>query len=115
MIFRIYYNYFEYLIIFFDLYNTFITFQCYINDILYDFLDEFYMTYLDNIFIYIDKTHENHVKHIYQILQYLLDYDLYIKLEKYEFHVQETQFLDFIIIFSNDIIMNLEYIFIIID
>ena len=73
---------------FFDLYNTFIIFQCYINDILYDFLDKFYMIYLNNIFIYINEIHENHVKYIYQILQYkFLNYNLYIKLKKYEFHI----------------------------
>ena len=75
---------------FFDLYNTFTTFQYYINDILHDFLDEFYMTYLNDVFIYIDETHENHVKYIYQIFQHFLDYDLYIKSKKYEFHIQET-------------------------
>ena len=99
---------------FFDLYNAFAIFQYYINDALRDFLDEFYMTYLNDILIYIDETHEDHVKHIHQILQHFLDHDLYIKLKKYEFHVQETRFLDFIIS-SNDIIMNFEYIFIIID
>ena len=114
MIFYIHYNHFKYLIMLFDLYNTFTTFQYYINDILYDFLDKFYVIYLNDIFIYIDKTHEDYVKHIHQILQYFFDHDLYIKLEKYEFYIQETQFLDFII-FLNDIIMNFEYIFIIIN
>src|SRR5436190_8838452 len=99
---------------FFDLCNTSAIFQCYINDALRDFLNEFYVTYLNNILIYIDKTHEDHVKYVHQILQHLLDHDLYIKLEKYEFHVQETRFLDFII-FSNDIIMNSKYISIIVD
>ena len=72
------------------------------------------MIYLNDVFIYIDEIHEDHVKHVYQILQCFLDHDLYIKLEKYEFHIQETRFLDFII-FSNNIIMNSEYIFIIIN
>ena len=114
MIFYIYYNYFEYLIIFFDLYNISIIFQYYINNILYNFLNEFYIIYLNDIFIYINKIHENYIKYIYQILQYFLDYNLYIKFEKYKFHIQEIQFLDFIIS-SNNIIMNSEYIFIIIN
>ena len=113
-IFRIHYNHFEYLIIFFDLYNILAIFQYYINDILYDFLNEFYVIYLNDIFIYINEIHEDHVKHVHQILQHFLDYDLYIKLKKYKFHIQETRFLNFIIS-SNDIIMNLEYIFIIIN
>ena len=61
MIFHIYYNHFKYLIMFFDLYNTFTIFQYYINNILYDFLDEFYMIYLNDILIYINDTHEKHV------------------------------------------------------
>ena len=72
------------------------------------------MTYLNDVLIYIDETHEDHVKHVHQVLQYLFNHDLYIKLEKYEFHVQETRFLDFIIS-SSDIIMNSECIFIIVD
>ena len=102
------------MIIFFDLYNISIIFQYYINDALYDFLNEFYIIYLNNVLIYINEIHENHVKYIYQILQYFLDHDLYIKLKKYEFHIQETQFLNFIIS-SNNITMNSEYISIIID
>ena len=80
----------------FDLYNIPTLFQFYINDALHDFLDEFYIIYLDNVFIYTNDTHEEHVQYIHQVFQYLLDYDLYIKLEKYEFHVRETRFLDFI-------------------
>ena len=45
------------------------------------------MTYLNNILIYTDEIHEDHVKYIYQILQYLFNYDLYIKLKKYEFYI----------------------------
>src|SRR5947207_15297023 len=114
MIFHIHYNHFKYLIMFFDLYNALAIFQCYINDILRDFLDKFCMTYLNNVLIYTNETHKDHVKHVCQILQHFLDHDLYIKLEKYEFHVQETRFLDFVIS-SSDIIMNSEYIFIIVD
>ena len=66
------------------------------------------MIYLNDVFIYIDKIHENHVKYVYQILQHLLNHDLYIKLKKYEFHIQETQFLNFVIS-SSDIIMNSEF------
>ena len=99
---------------FFDLYNVLTTFQCYINDALHDFLDEFCMTYLNNVLIYINETHEDHVKHVHQILQHLLDHDLYIKLEKYEFYIQEIKFLDFIISFNN-ITINSNYIIIIIN
>src|SRR5947207_6225798 len=98
----------------FDLCNTLATFQFYINDALRDFLDEFYVVYLDDILIYTNNTHEGHVQHVHQILQYFLDHDLYIKLEKCEFHVRETRFLSFIIS-SDDIVMDSERITFIVD
>src|SRR5208282_4241358 len=67
IIFHIKYDYFEYLIILFDLCNIFAIFQFYINNILYKFLDEFCIIYLDNIFIYIDNLFEDYINHIYQI------------------------------------------------
>ena len=98
----------------FDLCNTSVIFQVYINDVLRDFLDDFYMIYLDDVFIYIDDTHEKHVQYVHQVLQCLLDHDLYAKLEKCEFHIRETRFLGFIVS-SDDIAMDSEHIFIIID
>jgi len=44
----------------FDLMNTPVSFQVYINDILYKFLDQFCVTYLNDILIYSD-TYEEHV------------------------------------------------------
>jgi hypothetical protein len=67
-IFRIRYNHFEYLIIFFILCNTSIIFQFYINDILYKFLDEFCVVYLNDILIYIDNIHEEYIQYVHQIL-----------------------------------------------
>ena len=99
---------------FFDFCNASVIFQFYINDILCEFLDEFCVIYLNNILIYIDDIYEKYIQHIYQILQYLLDHDFYIKFEKCKFHVRETKFLNFIISPDN-IAMNPEYIASIID
>ena len=91
------YGHFEYLVMPFGLCNTPATFQSYINDALHDFLDKFCVAYLDDVLIYTDGTHEEHVQHVRQVLQRLLDHGLYAKLEKCEFYVQETRFLGFII------------------
>jgi hypothetical protein len=72
------------------------------------------MIYLNDILIYIDDIYKEYIQYIHQILQYLFNHNLYMKFEKYEFHIQETQFLDFII-FSNNIIMNSNHIIIIIN
>ena len=52
MVFRTYYGLFEYLIIPFNLIGAPAIFQRYINWVLCNYLDEFYMAYVDNILIY---------------------------------------------------------------
>ena len=83
--FRIRYDHFEYLIMPFDLCNAPAIFQSYINDVLREFLDEFCVVYLDDVLIYTDDTHEEHVQHVRQILQRLLDHDLYANLRSANF------------------------------
>ena len=112
--FRTRYGHFEYLIMPFDLCNAPATFQSYINDVLHEFLDEFCVAYLDDVLIYTDDSLEDHINHVRQVLQRLLDNGLYVKLEKCEFHVQETKFLGFIIS-PNDIAMDPDRIAIIVD
>ena len=52
MDFQIHYSYFEYQIMFFNLFKTLASFKGYINKILPKKLDFFVIIYLDNIFIY---------------------------------------------------------------
>ena len=60
------YDFYKHMIILFDLYNVFVTFQIFINDVLREYLNVFYTTYFDDIFIYnnIKKEHVFHVKKI---------------------------------------------------
>ena len=53
--FRIRFELFEYLIMFFYLCNKFAFFQNYIKNIFYKYLDDFCIAYLDNILIYNDN------------------------------------------------------------
>ena len=98
----------------FDFCNASATFQFYINDVLREFLDEFCIIYLDDVLIYTNDSLENHINHVCQVFQCLLDNDLYIKLEKCEFHIQEIKFLDFIISLD-DLAINSNRIVIIVD
>ena len=50
--FRIRYNYFEYLIISFNLVNVSIIFQIYINKVLINLINITYIVYLNDILIY---------------------------------------------------------------
>ncbi len=59
-------------------------------------MNQFIIVYLNNILVYL-KMKKEHVQHVRKILQTLKKVDLRIKSEKSEFHVQNVQFLKFII------------------
>ena len=80
----------------FDLTNRPATYQQYINNILFNYLDDFCTAYLDNILIYLDNE-LNHDAHVHKVLQRLQDADLQADIKKCEFSVKRTKYLDFII------------------
>jgi hypothetical protein len=82
--FRTRYGYYEYIIMFFDLTNTPAIFQAYINETLKDYLDIFYMAYLDNICIY-NRSIEKYKKYVRLIFEHLRQYKFYVKFSKYKF------------------------------
>ncbi len=101
-------EHYEYLIMSFDLINASVTFQTFVNNILWCYLNQFVIVYLNNILVYL-KTKKEHVQHVRKVLQTLKKVDLHIKSEKSEFHVQSVQFLKFIIM-SQSLWMNLKKI-----
>ena len=50
-VFHTHYDLYEYLVMLFELFNVSVSFQNYINDILWDYLDAFCTTYINNILI----------------------------------------------------------------
>ncbi len=88
----------------FELTNDLISFQQYMNDVLWDFLNDFCQAYLDDILIY-SKTQKKHRQHVKMILNRLWDADLQIDIWKCEFNVEETIFLE-IIVLKQDLCMN---------
>jgi hypothetical protein len=66
------------------------------NDVLYDFLDNFVVVYLDDIVIY-SRGIEDHVTHLSKVLSRLREYELYVKREKCEFAKAEIMFLGHLI------------------
>jgi len=91
-------------ILFFELTNNSILFQQYMNDVLWDFLNDFCQAYLNDILIY-SKTQKKHRQHVKMILDCLQDADLQIDIWKCEFNVEETVFLE-IIVSEQDLCMN---------
>ncbi|KAI3370277.1 hypothetical protein L3Q82_025062 [Scortum barcoo] len=67
-----------------------------INDVLRDMLNHFIFVYLDDILIF-SRSLPEHTQHVRQVLQRLLENQLFVKAEKCEFHVSKVSFLGFII------------------
>jgi hypothetical protein len=66
------------------------------NDVLYDFLDNFVVVYLDDIVIY-RKGMWDHVIHLLKVLNRLREHELFLKREKYKFVKSEIMFLGHLI------------------
>ena len=71
----------------FKLINALAIFQKLINYVLYDHLNKFIITYLDNILIFF-KTKKEHEKHVKKVLKKFQKKNLYLKLKKCEFYKQ---------------------------
>ena len=80
----------------FGLTNGPATYQRYMNDVLFDYLDDFCTAYLDDILIYSDNE-LNHDAHVHKVLQRLQDAGLQADIKKCEFSVKRTKYLGFII------------------
>ncbi len=80
----------------FELKNTLVTFQRLINDMLREYLDDFAITYLDDILIYSDDL-ETHHSYVHKVLKKLNKRTLYVKKTKSKFEAKEIKFLNYII------------------
>ena len=60
------------------------------NNVLFDYLDDFVVVFLDDIVIY-SQTFEEHVSHLNLVLSQFRKYTLYVKMEKCEFAQQEIK------------------------
>ena len=113
IVFIICYKFFEYVVMLFNLYNIFGTFQIFINKTFQEYFDDFCMIYLNNILIY-NNSKAKHIKHVNKMLFKLKKTDLYLNIDKCEFHVIMIKYLSFIIIIE-DIQMNFDKIKVILN
>jgi hypothetical protein len=72
------------------------TFQRYINETLFEYLNVFCTAYLDDVLIY-SQNLEEHQEHVKLVLQRLMDAGLEVDIRKCEFHVTKTKFLGLIV------------------
>ncbi|KAI2645588.1 Transposon Tf2-9 polyprotein [Labeo rohita] len=89
-------GHFEYLVLLFGLSNAPAIFQALVNNVLRDMVDQFIYVYLDDILIF-SRSLQEHVQHVRQVLQRLLENGLYVKAEKCVFHAQSVPFLGYIV------------------
>jgi hypothetical protein len=80
----------------FGLTNGPATYQRYMNDILFDYLNDFCTAYLDDIIIY-SKNELEYKEHVCKVLQRLREAGLQVNIKKLEFSVKRTKYLGFII------------------
>lgn len=89
-------GHYEYLVMPFGLTNAPAVFQGLVNDFLRDLLNVSVFVYLDEILVF-SKSLQEHVVHIRQVLQRLLNNHLFVKAEKCRFHTTVGLFLGFVI------------------
>ncbi len=104
---------YKYKMLSFELTNESIFFQQYMNDILWDFLNDFCQVYLDDILIY-SKTRKKHRDHVKLVLSRLREAELQIDIRKCEFNVEETVFLE-VIVSELDLRMNFSKVTVIVS
>jgi hypothetical protein len=66
------------------------------NDVFREYLDDFVIYYINDILIF-SKNMEDHERCVHLVLEKLWEVRLYAKLEKYEFHQFEVEFLGYVI------------------
>ena len=71
-------------------------FQHFMNDILREYLDLIAVGILDDVIIFSESLAE-HAQHVRNILEVLRQHSLYAKVEKCEFHKDQTTFVGYLI------------------
>ena len=104
---------YKYRVVFFDLTNDQINWQHYMNDLLFDFLNNFCQIALNDILIY-NKFKKKHIAHVRVILKRLKEIDLQVNIEKCEFFKKKIVFLS-VLLSIDDLRMNSKNIEIIIN
>ncbi len=108
IIFIIFFDFYKYHVMSFELINDLTFYQHYMNDVLFDYLHQFCQIYLDDIIIY-SKTLKKHKKHIRLVLHKLWEIDLQMNVNKCKFHVQKISFLK-LLLFIERLKMNFQKI-----
>ena len=91
--FRTRYGHHEFLVMPFELTNAPAAFMDLMNRVFHEYLDRFFIVFIDDILIY-SKSHEVNLRIVVQILR---ERKLYAKLKKFEFWLNQVVFLGHVI------------------
>lgn len=94
--FKTKYRHFEFFQIPMSLCNATATFQALMNSIFGDFIEDFFVIYLDDILVF-SNTRGDNLKHLRLVLSRLQENESYIGSNKYELMRSETEFLGLIV------------------
>ena len=94
--FRTRYGLYEFLVMSFGLTNAPAAFMALMNRIFKQYLDQFVVVFIDDILVYSSSKAE-HEQHLRIVLQLLRENQLYAKLSKCEFWLQEVKFLGHVV------------------
>ncbi len=92
--FKCRFDHYQYRMMFFELANSSITFQVYINKTMHSYLNLFVLMYINDLLMFFSST-KKHIEHVKLMLQRLRKFNLYFKLSKCNFHVFHVNFLNF--------------------
>jgi hypothetical protein len=90
------YGLYEYTVMSFGLTNATAFFMYLMNSVFMDYIDKFVVVFIGDILIY-SQNEEGHEEHLKLVLQRLREHQLYAKLSKCEFWINEVLFLGHII------------------
>jgi hypothetical protein len=94
--FRIRFDVYKYRVLSFELCNESVTYQHYMNDVFFDYLDEFVSAYINDILIY-NNSKTKHTEHVKKMLQRLKNVELQTDINKCDCFVHEIKYLDLIV------------------
>ena len=94
--FRMRYGHYEFLVMPFRLTNAPTAFMDLMNRVFRSYVDQFVVVFIDNILVY-SKDREDHDTHLRVVLETLRKEQLYAKLSKCEFWLNEVSFLGHIV------------------
>ena len=94
--FRTRYGHYEFLVMPFGLTNAPAAFMNLMNRVFEDYLDKFFIVFIDDILIY-SKSKEEHTEHLTLVLQRLQDKWLHAKFKKCEFWMHQVLFLEHVV------------------